>query len=88
MSMQLCKSLSGRNALSHEMAKNDFCGLAKLQTLLANALGGGEQGWAVLMDLSERKLDELQRAFLDGSMSIDKAASAILTELTTEDAKT
>lgn len=63
------------------MVENQF------QNLLVAALGGGEQGWEILMNLPADMLEVLQRGFLDGSMSIGKAASAVLSELTIEDAK-
>ena len=60
----------------------------QFQIRLVNALGGGEHGWNALMNVSSDRLDELQRGVVNGSMSIDKAARGILTELTTEDVKT
>jgi hypothetical protein len=58
----------------------------QFQNQLVDALGGCEQGWAVLMHLRADLLEELQGGFLNGSMSIAKAVRAIRTELTAEDA--
>jgi len=53
----------------------------QLQSKLADAFGGGEQGWAAVMQLPSDMLEHLETRCLNGEMSIEEAIAAASSEL-------
>ena len=71
-------SLSRGNVTKNNVAEGQF------QKQLADAFGGGEQGWAIVMSVPADLLEELECGCLNGSISIGKAVCVISDECTTE----